>query len=106
MFDAATLEPLGRPADVGEPAFYVTAGPDNRTAFVLIGGPSGNTFWSDTSKRWALVDLESGTVLRKGELDMGVGWARRLTGRPTRGGHRVAGRLFREVSAVRRPGCS
>ena len=28
----------------------------------------GDTFWSDFSKRWALVDLESGTVLRKGRV--------------------------------------
>jgi WD40 repeat protein len=75
MLDAATLKQVGTSADVGEPAFYVTAGPDNRTAFVLTGGPSGNTFWSDPASRWALVDLRTGSVVRKGDLGMGVGWA-------------------------------
>ncbi|GAB3770454.1 WD40 repeat protein/DNA-binding SARP family transcriptional activator/energy-coupling factor transporter ATP-binding protein EcfA2 [Nocardioides ginsengisegetis] len=76
MVGADTLSPLGKPVDLGKHVCCVAAGPDDWTAFVLMGGPSPDPLWNDPSTEWALVDLEHGTRLATGHLSMGNGiWA-------------------------------
>ena len=38
LLDGPTLEPVGRPVDLGVNVCCVALGPDNRTAFALVGG--------------------------------------------------------------------
>ena len=68
MLDPTTLEPVGRPVRLDESVSRVAAGPDNHTAFALTGDLDASEFWVSTNPRWAVVDLESGTVLDQGEL--------------------------------------
>ncbi|MCW2766487.1 MAG: transcriptional regulator, family [Nocardioides sp.] len=76
MLDADTMKRVGRPVDLGVPVLAVSAGPDNRTAFVLTGGPDLPEFWNVPARRWALVDLDKGTVVNEGPLDLDAGnWA-------------------------------
>ena len=70
LLDANALTPVGQPVDVGEPVTWVAARPDDRTAVVLTGGPGESTFWVQPTTGWALVDLMSGEVLRRGRLQM------------------------------------
>ena len=70
LLDASTLTPVGRPVDVGDPVAWVAARPDDRTAVVLTGGPGESTYWVQPTTGWALVDLVSGEVVRKGRLRM------------------------------------
>ena len=83
LLDGSTLEPTGRPVDLGANVCCVALGPDNRTAFALVGGPSVSSFWSDSADRWALVDLEAGMVVKKGDLGLETRTGRRS--RPTAG---------------------
>ncbi len=54
----------------------VALGPDNRTAFALVGGPARTRFWKEYPDRWALVDLENGEVVKEGSLGQADGiWA-------------------------------
>ncbi len=70
MVDPATLEPLGAPVKLGDVPCAVSLGPDNRTAFVSTGEPKADwAFWSVRCSGWALVDLESGSVLDRGSMD-------------------------------------
>lgn len=74
--DPATLSPDGEAVDLGAASCCVALGPDNRTAFALVGGPDRFFFWNTPSDRWALVDLEAGRIVRDGELGIGNGaWA-------------------------------
>lgn len=76
LLDSTTLEPVGQPVNLGANVCCVALGPDNRTAFALVGGPERTNFWNDEVERWALVDLQAGKVLRKGPLGLGNGaWA-------------------------------
>ena len=76
LLDGSTLEPVGRPVDLGANVCCVALGPDNRTAFALVGGPERTFFWNDPSDRWALVDLEAGEVVEAGSLGLENGvWA-------------------------------
>lgn len=76
LLDGATLEPAGEPVDLGANVCCVALGPDNRTAFALVGGPERTGDWEEFSDRWALVDLETGEVLREGSLGLSNGnWA-------------------------------
>ncbi len=76
LLDGTDLEPVGRSVDLGANVCCVALGPDNRTAFALVGGPERTFFWNDPSNRWALVDLEEGSVLHEGSLGLGNGtWA-------------------------------
>ncbi|GCD92303.1 BTAD domain-containing putative transcriptional regulator [Nocardioides sp. LS1] len=70
LLDGETLAPVGRPIEVGESVSWVAMRPDDRTAVVLIGGPGPNVFWSQQNTRWALLDLESGSVVREGPLGL------------------------------------
>jgi WD40 repeat protein len=76
MLDANTLEPVGRPVFLGESTKSTSAGPDNRTAFVLVGGvpdPASYSFeFAYSMNGWALVDLDAGVVLRRGEPGIGL----------------------------------
>ena len=73
MLDGRTLTPVGRPVEVGEPVAWVATAPDDRTAVVLTGGPGESMFWVQPTTGWALVDLESGRVVRRGRLHMASG---------------------------------
>ncbi|GCD92168.1 BTAD domain-containing putative transcriptional regulator [Nocardioides sp. LS1] len=76
MLSTDTLATMGRPVDLHSHVCCVAAGPDGRTAFVLVGGPSPDPLWNDPSTEWALVDLERGTKIAGGPLAMGNGiWA-------------------------------
>ncbi|GAA2149976.1 hypothetical protein GCM10009844_30330 [Nocardioides koreensis] len=68
MLATSTWEPVGRPVEVGEPVSWVQVAPDDRTAVVLTGGPSGNDLWIDAASGWAVLDLEQGRVVRRGDL--------------------------------------
>ena len=74
LLDADTLQPVGRPVDLGDYACCVSAGPDNRTAVVLLGGAWQSEDFASPSDRWATVDLVSGRVLRQGRLAVGGNW--------------------------------
>jgi WD40 repeat protein/DNA-binding SARP family transcriptional activator len=70
MVDPATLEPLGVPVRLDDVPCTVSLGPDNHTAFVATGPPkSAWEFWHVSCSDWALVDLESGSVLDRGTTD-------------------------------------
>ena len=76
LLDGPTLEPAGRPVDLGANVCCVALGPDNRTAFAIVGGPARNPFWNDSADRWALVDLEDGMVVKEGDLGLdNANWA-------------------------------
>ena len=70
MLDPATLLPVGRPVQLDAPVCCVSAGPDNRTAIALTGTYEASGFWIGATTRWALVDLESGTVVAEDVLDI------------------------------------
>jgi WD40 repeat protein/DNA-binding SARP family transcriptional activator len=70
MLDPATLEPVGRPVQLDQPVCCVSAGPDNHTAVALTGFDEASGFYVGASTHWALVDLESGTVIEQGPLDI------------------------------------
>jgi len=74
MVDPATLEPLGVPVRLDDVPCAVSLGPDNRTAFVATGPPkSAWAFWAVPCSDWALVDLESGSVLDRGTTNGAIG---------------------------------
>jgi hypothetical protein len=79
MLDA-NLEPVGRPVFLGEYTRCTSAGPDNKTAFVLVGGapgPASSSFeFADSMNGWALVDLDAGVVLRREEPGISLFWGR------------------------------
>jgi hypothetical protein len=79
MLDA-NLEPVGRPVFLGESTRCTSAGPDNKTAFVLVGGapgPASPSFeFADSMNGWALVDLDAGVVLRREEPGISLFWGR------------------------------
>jgi WD40 repeat protein len=70
MLDSTTLAPVGPAVQLDDAVCCLSAGPDNRTAIAVTGfvNPSASGFWADSTPGWALVDLESGTVLDQGEL--------------------------------------
>jgi WD40 repeat protein len=72
LLDGPALRQLSKPVQVGGPIAWLTASPDNRSAFVMIGGRQINYLLSVPSDRWALVDLVAGRVIRRGSLPMGV----------------------------------
>ncbi|HEY3016527.1 MAG TPA: hypothetical protein VGJ41_15520, partial [Nocardioides sp.] len=65
MLDPTTLTAVGHPVTLDEPVRSVSAGPDNHTAFALTGQPATD-FWVGSTTGWALVDLDSGTILEQG----------------------------------------
>ena len=70
MVDAQTLDPFGTPVQLEDLPCAVSLGPDNRTAFVATGAPKAAwDFWYVGCSGWALVDLESGTVLDRGAVE-------------------------------------
>ncbi len=76
MFDGASLEPVGKHVELGDHACCAVLGPDNRTAFVLVGDDDRTRLWKKFPSRWALVDLEAGSVLKEGSLGIEFGiWA-------------------------------
>lgn len=73
LLDAETLEPAGRPIELGEFACCVSGGPGDHTALVLLGGPqtpvSGSFEFEPFPDSWVLLDLERGAVLRRGRVE-------------------------------------
>lgn len=70
MLDGETLRPLGTPVELGERVSWIVARPDGRTAVVLLGGVEPTDTFVPPSQGWALVDLASGRVVRRGPLQM------------------------------------
>lgn len=70
LLDGATLQQVGTPVELGEPANWVVARPDRRTAVVLLGGIEETGRFVVPSGGWALVDLVDGVVVRRGALEM------------------------------------
>lgn len=62
MLDSTTLAPVGRSVELDQGVCCVAAGPDNRTAIALTGLVDPSGFLKNLITRWALVDLETGTV--------------------------------------------
>ncbi|RZU03375.1 DNA-binding SARP family transcriptional activator [Kribbella rubisoli] len=72
LLDAGTLRPVSKPVQVGGPIAWLSASPDNRSAFLVIGGRSISDRLDVPSDRWALVDLVAGRVVRRGTFPMRV----------------------------------
>jgi WD40 repeat protein/DNA-binding SARP family transcriptional activator len=73
LLDSSTLEPVGKPINVGAPIAWLSASPDNRTALVLTGGYpfSYGSYGLDVpSTGWALIDLVTSSVIHRGTLPM------------------------------------
>ena len=88
MVDPATLEPVGAPVGLDDVPCAVSLGPDSRTAFVATGPPkSAWEFWRVPCSEWALLDLETGSLLDRGTMDL-EGGIRRIDFSPD--GNRVA----------------
>ena len=88
MVDPATLGPVGAPVGLDDVPCAVSLGPDNRTAFVATGPPkSAWEFWRVPCSEWALLDLETGSLLDRGTTDL-EGGIRRIDFSPD--GSRVA----------------
>lgn len=67
-----TLRPVSKPVQVGGPIAWLSASPDNRSAFLVIGGRSVSDRLAVPSDRWALVDLVAGRVVRRGTFPMSL----------------------------------
>ena len=73
LLDASTSSVVGSPVQLPGPVAGVTLAPDGRTAFVVTRKdpiPPGAT---PTFDGWALLDLETGSVVRTGRLPE-IGW--------------------------------
>jgi WD40 repeat protein len=71
LLDAVTLRQLTKPVQVGGPIAWLTASPDNRSVFVVVGGHNISDRLDVPSNRWALVDLVAGRVIRRGTFPTG-----------------------------------
>ena len=73
LLDAETLEPAGRPVELGELACCVSGGPGDHTALVLLRGqptPASESFEFEAfGNSWVLLDLERGAVVRRGRVE-------------------------------------
>lgn len=67
LLDGA-LRPDGRGVQLDEPVSNVAAGPDGRTALAITGFDSSSGFWIGARDHWAALDLQSGHVLKEGDL--------------------------------------
>ncbi|MFG1628696.1 BTAD domain-containing putative transcriptional regulator [Kribbella sp. NPDC049227] len=70
LLDASTLRQVGGPVQVGGPIAWLTTSPDNRSAFVVIGGRNVSDRLDVPSSSWAVVDLAAGEVVRRGTVPM------------------------------------
>ena len=74
LVDPVTLRPVGSQVRLEDVPCAVSIGPDNHTAIVVTGVPKTDWhFWRVPCTGWALVDLESGSVLDRGTVDGGIG---------------------------------
>ena len=74
LVDPVTLRPVGSRVRLEDVPCAVSIGPDNHTAIVVTGVPKTDwQFWRVPCTGWALVDLESGSVLDRGTADGGIG---------------------------------
>ena len=70
ILDARTLRPVRPPVRFDEPVLHVATNPRGHTAFVVLGGPAVTWYQDYAATRWALVDTDDGTVLRRGDLGL------------------------------------
>ena len=70
LLDAETLEQVGDRLHFDEAALHVSTNPRGGTAFVVLGGPGGAWFERYAATGWALIDVETGTVVRRGTLGL------------------------------------
>jgi WD40 repeat protein len=68
LLDASTGSPTGAPVQLRGPVAGLTLAPDGRTAFVVTRADPITPGALPTFDGWALLDLETGTVLRRGGL--------------------------------------
>jgi DNA-binding SARP family transcriptional activator/WD40 repeat protein len=68
LLDPTTWSPAGQPVQMGGPVAGLTLAPDGRTAFVVTRTDPISTGESITFPDWALLDLETGSVIRTGHL--------------------------------------
>lgn len=62
------LQAAGQPVLLDKAVGNVAAGPDGHSAVALTGSDNASGFWVADLDHWALLDLESGTVVREGDL--------------------------------------
>ncbi len=74
MLDAETLEPVGAPVQLEVSGGAVSLGADNRTALLLSPGYVTDFTFEHYSRNWVIVDLESGRLVRQGELGFEASW--------------------------------
>ena len=75
LLDATTGSTVGSPVDLGDPVAGVTLAPDGQTAFVATREDPIDSGATPTFDGWALVDLETGSVIRTGRLpETGLMW--------------------------------
>ncbi len=70
LLDAETLTQVGDQIHFDEGGLHVSTNPRGGTAFVVVGGPGGRWFERYAATDWALVDLTTQTVLRRGSLGL------------------------------------
>ena len=70
VLDAETLAPVREPVNLGGSALHVSTNPAGRTAFVVLGGPAVQWYQHYAARSWALVDIESRSVVRTGALGL------------------------------------
>jgi DNA-binding SARP family transcriptional activator/WD40 repeat protein len=68
LFDATTGSSVGSPVQLRGPATGVALAPDGRTAFVVTRASPLTPGSNPTFDRWALLDLETASVIRTGSL--------------------------------------
>ncbi len=70
LLDSGTLLPVSKPVAMGAPLAWLSASPDNRTAFVMVGGRKISDGLDVPSSSWAVVDLVAGRVTQRGRPPM------------------------------------
>ncbi len=71
VLDARTLEPVVPPTRLGQQVLDVNTNPQGHTAFVLLGG--GRAWFAQFGAHdWALIDTDTGEVVRTGHAGLGV----------------------------------
>ena len=73
LLDASTVSAVGSPVQLPGPVAGVTLAPDGRTAFVVTRTDPISPGANPTFDGWALLDLETGSVIRTGRLPE-TGW--------------------------------
>lgn len=70
LLDATDLKPTHPPVHFTEPVLSVAANPAGSTALAVLGGPAREWFEDYAAREWALIDTETGAVVRRGGLGL------------------------------------